>query len=65
LTDEERQLMKAIIGGKSGLREIGLKSMRVLKRILIIQSNVSTMSGESFHPLMAFNVMNSLVFFFI
>jgi hypothetical protein len=50
LTDEERQLMKAIIGGKSGFKETGLKSVRMLKRILITSSNISTMSSESFHP---------------
>jgi len=67
MTEEERQLMKVVVGGRSSLEKVGLKVVRMLKKILTIPLDISIMSNESYsHYLiltsqMAFNVRNFLI----
>jgi hypothetical protein len=67
MTEEERQLMKVVVGGRSGLEKVGLKVVRMLKKILTIPSDISMMSNETYnHYLiltsqMTFNVRNFLI----
>uniref|UniRef100_B9IGR2 Uncharacterized protein n=1 Tax=Populus trichocarpa TaxID=3694 RepID=B9IGR2_POPTR len=64
MTEEERQLMKVVVGGRSGLEKVGLKVVRMLKKILTIPSDISMMSNETYnHYLiltsqMTFNVLD-------
>lgn len=67
LIEKERQLIKAIIGGRSGIKKASLNVMRLLERILIIPSGISMMSNKSNSRYLAltdqmdFNVRNLLV----
>jgi len=67
LIEKERQLIKAIIGGRSGIKKASLNVMRLLERILIIPSDISMMSNKSYSRYLAltdqmdFNVRNLLV----
>ena len=67
LIKKERQLMKAIIGGRSGIKKASLNVVRLLERILTIPSDISMMSNKSYSHYLAltdqmdFNVRNLLV----
>ncbi|KAG6754272.1 hypothetical protein POTOM_042295 [Populus tomentosa] len=63
LSDEERQYMESLVGGRTGLREAGLYTMSTMERVLTVPADISEMSNESFHrhlalvSQMAFNVL--------
>jgi len=67
LTEEVRQFMETIVGRRSGLGKAGLEVVRLLKRILIIPSDILMMFDESYYHYlvltnqMTFNVRNFLV----
>jgi hypothetical protein len=67
LTDEERWLIKAIVGESLSLKETGLEMMRLLERILTVTSNISMMSDKSYYLYLAligqiaFNVRNFII----
>jgi hypothetical protein len=67
LTEEERQLMKAYVGGRSFLEKTGLEVVRQLKRILIIPLDISMIYDDNYKRYLAligqmtFNVRSFLV----
>jgi hypothetical protein len=55
LTEEERQLIKAIIGERSRNEEAGLEVVRLLKRTFTIPSDITMMFDKSYNHYLALN----------
>lgn len=49
LSEEEKQVIKVIFGGRSNLKVNGLEVVRSLKRLLTIHSDIQTMYDESYN----------------
>jgi len=48
-SEEEKQVIKVIFGGRSNLKVNGLEVVKSLKRLLTIHSDIQTMYDESYN----------------
>jgi hypothetical protein len=53
LAEEERNLMKALVGEKTSFEKAGLEMVRMLKRVITISSDIFAMFDERFHLYLA------------